>query len=301
MATVTVPRALLAGALLAFVAARCTVASPNPVATNAIVEAVNPRDGAVVCLVPSGDVTLGANVPLDIVHPEDHLKPFSVSLSGFWICKHEVTVGQFGRFIKAIGRQRQRRSEAFEKNDWPVTFVTWEDAQAYCEWAGGSLPSEVQWEAAARGADQRLYPWGDRFDIRLAYCNSTPRQNTVRVRLPPPHKDGLNTATYTCPVPVDTYPQGASPYGALHMAGNVAEWCLDSFNPAFVPRGRDPVCQQSPPLYKGYHVEKGSSYGNNEPVRALLAPRRVPALGATPLTGFRCVLPEAAIPRPRNR
>jgi len=132
-----------------------------------------------------------------------------VYLDAYWIGKDLVTVSQFSEFTKA-----SRYKFNWKKNqpEWgwidnnPMVMVTWDDARAYCKWAGGDLPTEAQFEKAARGTDGREYPWGNRWDRSLLWAG----QKT--------------TST------VGSIPAGASPYGCRDMAGNAWEWCRDWYS-----------------------------------------------------------------------
>jgi len=131
----------------------------------------------------------------------------TVSLDGYWIGKTLVTVAQFRQFTKAAHYKFNWKAN---QPQWgwidshPMVMVTWADARAYCKWAGGDLPTEAQWEKAARGTDGREYPWGNEWD-----------------------KSRLAAGNLKSPCPVGAFPAGASPYGCLDMAGDAAEWCLD--------------------------------------------------------------------------
>jgi formylglycine-generating enzyme required for sulfatase activity len=142
-----------------------------------------------------------------------------ITLRGYFIDRTEVTVAQFKQFVEATGYQTTaeqkgdpvqytwRAFDSPDRQNHPVRWMTWHDANAYCQWAGKRLPTEAEWEKAARGEDGRTWPWGNDWD-------------DSRV----PHGDT---------VPVDSYENGASPYGALGMAGNVWEWVADWYDASY--------------------------------------------------------------------
>lgn len=136
-----------------------------------------------------------------------------VHLPEYRLARTPVTNAQYKAFVEATG---QRAPDHWEggcipegKQDHPVLYVSWEDAQAFCKWAGCRLPTEREWEKGARGTDGRAYPWGDKWEE--GRCNSL--------------EAAIGDTT-----PVGRYPGGASPYGLLDMAGNVWEWCEDWYS-----------------------------------------------------------------------
>lgn len=263
----------------------------------------NPRDGAPLCWVPPGRVQLGGRLPPPATSA-NALSPCTVDAPGFWIYKCEVTHKQFEIFLSKTKRTRRDPHVVRFASDWPVTSVSWEEAQAYCVWAGGSLPTEAQWEKAARGSDGRLYPWGKSFEKAHVACRTSADLNRVKTTFSSPDPSdpsGFETGTAICPVAVDTYSAGASPYGALHMVGNVAEWCFDCFDPRFTPRAGGLVCTRSPPQYAGWRVIKGGSYADPCNAMYLNAIVRIPCDRPVSVLGFRCALPPDAVDRGKRQ
>jgi formylglycine-generating enzyme required for sulfatase activity len=154
----------------------------------------------------------------------------SVALDGYWIDRTEVTQGQYLRCVEAGACQApsacedgERATEDSSSEDHPVVCVGWQDAQTYCEWAGARLPTEAEWEYAARGPDGNLYPWGgEPGGARQNYCDDTCTDAWADEAV----DDG-----YPKTSPVYRYPEGASWCGALDMAGNVYEWVADWLGP----------------------------------------------------------------------
>jgi len=150
--------------------------------------------------VPEGDAVLGYVYYTGLYGP----KPYSVD--GFWIDKFEVTNADYQKFTKATGHKPAMFVDEGDLNlpDQPVTGVFHGDAAAYCAWAGKRLPTEVEWEKAARGTDGQIYPWGDDDDLSRAYISGD--------------------------APVSVYENAGdiSPYGVRGMAGNVSEWVADT-------------------------------------------------------------------------
>jgi len=142
-----------------------------------------------------------------------------VSLAGFSIARHPVTNQQYRQFLRANPHIRppaywKDGEFPISKARHPVVGVTYHDAVAFCRWVGGRLPTNQEWEKAARGTDGRLYPWGELW-IAGKHCNSWDARH------------GSTTA-------VDKYPAGASPYGVLDMAGNVWEWTSTEYQGPFM-------------------------------------------------------------------
>lgn len=225
-------------------------------------------DSSLLLYVPGGEYTLGADDINDWTRPVHR-----VHLAPFWIARHPVTNEQYGRFLAAhpgAAPPEFWQDERFNTPQQPVVGVSWEDAEAYCRWVGLALPSEAQWEAAARGTEGRTYPWGDE--------PPEPRHANFGGRL------GATS-------PVDAHPHGAGPFGTLDQAGNVWEWCADSWSlTAYRQRGEgawNPVTRGDTSM----RVLRGGSWVN--PGRDLRAAYRDRATARLRFNtqGFRCVLP----------
>ncbi len=247
------------------------VSGPAPAVAGS--ERVHDRDGSVLVYVPEGEYILGSD------EIDDEEKPVHrVRLSPFWISKYPVTNAQYRRFLEAEPGQEKPRlweDKDFNQDRQPVVGVSWDDAMAYCRWAGLSLPSEAQWEAAARGTDRRRFPWGD--------DEPTPEHANFDGR------EGKTTA-------VDTYPAGAGPYGTFDQAGNVWEWCADVFaDNAYADRdgSLDPIGERGDASLR---VVRGGSW--DFPVRYLQAAYRNGDRVRYRLRdlGFRCVFRSPAEP-----
>lgn len=170
---------------------------------------VNSKDGSVLIAIPAGKFIMGA---VDAFDASANEKPsHSVYLDAYRIGKYEVTVAQYRKFCRATGRKMPDPPNIGWNDSCPIVGVTWFEAQAYCKWAGGRLPTEAEWEKAARGTDARLYPWGNAWD---------------KTR-------GDNPAGDWALRPVGSHPAGASPYGCMDMGGNVADWCSDWYGETY--------------------------------------------------------------------
>jgi len=264
MSRTQVRLALLTAALVA-----ATASAEFVPGTRAGEERVNPIDGAVMVWVPGtaeacpgGKFRMGST-PQEIdglwaakgwdpdwkTDTKDEQPAHQVELEGFWLYKHEVTVGQYAKFLAATGHE-EREFWADQKGqpDRPLVFVWWEDAEAYSKWAGGSLPTEAQWEYAARGPEGRLYPWGNEWD--RTRCNSAEYHAGRALNTGAAWTAWFYGLTKTFPAvlanrrAVGSFPSGASWCGALDMAGNVWEWCRDWYEEGFY--GTPDATQKNP-------------------------------------------------------
>jgi formylglycine-generating enzyme required for sulfatase activity len=232
----------------------------------------NEVDGAEIVFVPSGTYTLGA----------DDLAPVHrVQLTGFLIGRIPVTNALYREYLDANpGRPKPNYWDdpQFNGDQQPLVGVDWNEARSYCQWAGMDLPTEAQWEAAARGTDQRRYPWGDEPPTReLA--------------------DFDQDFTSGQPEPVGSHPSGSGPFGTLDQAGSVWEWCLDEWDPEAY-RDRDGKADPLIPAKgeSGVRVLRGGSWSGPAGYLAAAFRGRVGSSSRSRSVGFRCASPVPAEP-----
>ena len=199
-----------------------------------------------------------------------------VTTSAYFIDKYEVSNAEYSRFVQATKHPQPLfwQDERFNHPDHPVVGVNWYDAIAYAQWKGRRLPTEAEWEKAARGNDGRLYPWGKKWDkgFHLFFVNVF----------------GMDDK-YAHTAPVDYYQSGASPFGVFNMAGNVWEWCMDWYAPDFYRNS--PEINPMGPEKSGMKVLRGGSWVNSiDSVQVILRARNSPH-ARNKMYGFRTVLP----------
>ena len=237
-------------------------------------------------LVPAGEFTMGTSdeeeqlVILQLGGGElgDHPRWFSsekpqqeVHVDSFYIDKFEVTNADYQKFINATGhaapRHWENRKHPEGEDNLPVVYVNWKAASAYCQWVGKRLPTEIEWEKAARGTDARIWPWGNEFDITKCNVESW---------------DGSGSK------PVGSYPQGISPYGVYDMGGNVWEW-TSSWYDAYP--GSTFTAKE---FGQEYRVLRGGSwyyYDNLGPIGARTSSRDIGTEDhISYIVGFRCAI-----------
>ncbi|MGV3721664.1 MAG: SUMF1/EgtB/PvdO family nonheme iron enzyme, partial [Actinomycetota bacterium] len=218
-------------------------------------------------LVPAGAFTMGADGAF-----EDERPAHRVELPAFYIDRHEVTVAEYARFVAAAGHPAPP--------DWPggkpdpkrmshpVVNVSWRDANAYARWAQKRLPTEAEWEKAARGEDGRTLPWGSAWDAARANVEGPKGNQPLK--------------------PVGSYPGGASPYGALDMTGNAWEWTADWYAP--YPGNTRPSVHYGQ-KFRSVRGEGSINFYNSPPLhtQAVTTRARVQPFGRYDSLGFRCV------------
>ncbi len=230
----------------------------------------------------------------------------TVYLDAFYIDETEVTNAQFAAFVSATGYETDAEqtgcgwiydgdgwgciqgvdwqhpfgpdTDLAGKDEHPVVQVSWNDAKAYCEWAGARLPTEAEWEKAARGTDGLIYPWGNTFDgTKLNFAD----KNTSFDWSDSNWDDG-----YADTAPVGSYPDGASPYGALDMAGNVWEWVADWYDSGYY--AASPESNPKGPASGDYRVLRGGSWRGNVAVMRAANRAQDPPDDTYNSVGFRC-------------
>ena len=268
-------------------------------------------DGMIELFVPAGEFIMGSD-------NYDAILSAPVTLSAFWIDKTEVTNAMFAKFLAATHYRTDAEKKGFGfvfqtgtfdvnktpsaswqhphgpasnlngLDDYPVVMVSWNDAMAYCQWAGRRLPTEAEWEKAARGTDGRTYPWGNK------PWNGT-QANLMDKSLNPTYN--INDG-YAGLAPVGSFPDGASPYGALDMIGNAAEWVADWYaDPYPNHKQTTPLVDPKGPTSGETRAMRGGAWTSddiNEEEKAQASHRsyNLPGLAADE-AGFRCAVSAA--------
>jgi formylglycine-generating enzyme required for sulfatase activity len=187
-------------------------------------------DGSMV-QIPAGEFLMGSEAGKDDERPQR-----LVYLDTYQIDRYEVTNIQYQRYLQAKGRKPPRHWSGNDyppgQADMPVVGVRWLDADAYCAWVGKRLPTEAEWEKACRGADGHIYPWGDRWypdraNEGIPFEEARPGLWDEAWSFLQADQTGAEAPGLR---PVGTYPEGASPYGAMDMVGNASEWVWDWYN-----------------------------------------------------------------------
>jgi serine/threonine-protein kinase len=208
-----------------------------------------------------------------------------VCVSSFWIGQTEVTNAQYRQCVDAGACEPPSDRTYFddpEFDDYPAVFVNWTQANAFAQWAGGILPTDAQWEYAARGPENWLYSWGnEREGTRLNFCDNSCENET---------KDHTFDDGYAQLAPVGSFPDGASWVGAFDMTGNVWEWVSDWYGLYTDTAQIDPTG----PANGEKRILRGGSWTNNlDAVRATYRTAAGPGL-TQPHAGFRIAMPAEA-------
>ena len=165
--------------------------------------------------IPAGEVIIGTNEKTEDTYGNE-IDQQSVFVKSFYIDKYEVTNGQYMEFLLDTGHRKPKfwNNPNLNAQNQPVVGVNWEDAESYANWNGKRLPTDIEWEKAARGIDGRLYPWGNEYNTSFGNFDDNGNMDGK--------SDGYALQTAS----IGSYPKGVSPFGIHDMAGNVWEWVI---------------------------------------------------------------------------
>ncbi len=225
------------------------------------------KDGSIMTLVPAGEFWMGSDKGSSIDYIADNEKPRrKANLPDYYLDKFEVTNRQYLNFCRQTEYQLPYLLRAGQipagRENHPVVNMSWNDAEVYCKWVGKRLPTEAEWEKAARGTDGRTYPWGNGWDQHLSNNRTSPYEDTV---------------------PVGSFPKGASPYGIMDLAGNVWEWTDDWYKSY---PGSDKTFDQTGKM----KVTRGGAYFYSIFLLLSSARNPLPPDDRSEYNGFRCAL-----------
>jgi formylglycine-generating enzyme required for sulfatase activity len=233
--------------------------------------------GAEMVLVPGGSFTMGSEAG----GPDE--RPIHViGMDPFYIDKYEVTNAQYKECVNALVCDLPDPTRLYTDarlKDHPVVYVDWEMASAYCAWREARLPTEAEWEKAARGTELFSYPWGNDFDGKLLnYCDL----NCTESGADRAFNDGFDTTA-----PVGSYAGGVSPYGVFDMAGNVTEWLADWYGADYY--ASSPRQNPAGPESGAFRVLRGGSWLDKRDDTRIFMRAFINPVTATKYIGFRCV------------
>ncbi|MEK7304633.1 MAG: formylglycine-generating enzyme family protein [Nitrospirota bacterium] len=257
------------------------VAAPVVTVAQGLEKEVKGKDGAPMVLIPEGPFPMG--VPHgDRDGGRDEYPRHDVFVNNFYIDKFELTNGRYLEFVKATSHRIPQNPKNATRNLWqgdtitesladrPVVNVDWADAQAYCQWAGKRLPTEAEWEKAAKGTADRRFPWG----------NVEPTNKHLNF-----NQQWIGEKTL---MPVGSYELGKSPFGVYDMAGNVWEWVNDWYDAKYYEKS--PAKNPTGPETGTKRVLRGSGWQNETPtVRIFTRVDSDPTI-RNESTGFRCAM-----------
>lgn len=244
----------------------------------------SPSDGMELVCVPAGEFSMGSD-NTDSAAGIDEKPRHTVYLDAYWIDRTEITNAMFKKCVDSgtchprtyspymWGVESRTRKNYYDNPafaDFPVIMLNSDEAETYCQWAGRRLPSEAEWEKAARGVDARTYPWG----------NNPPDCSIANFQ-------GCTGDTSQ----VGSHPKGDSPYGAADMAGNLWEWTADNYDPAYY--AVSPSKNPTGPTTGNFRVLRGGSWGRTSLPDALRTANRAsgkPEHWSDGELGFRCTL-----------
>ena len=239
-------------------------------------EIVWEKDGQEMILIPAGSFEMGDSKNEPEEWMADTRPLHTVTLDAFYMDIHEVTVGQFKHFVTQTGYNYKWWDDVAElspTDGHPMTIVKWTAATAYADWAGKRLPTEAEWEYAARGGlEGKRYPWGDDLSLATDYANYK-------------GTGGKDRWKYTAPVG-SFEPNG---YGLYDMAGNVWEWCQDWYDENYYSNspGKNPLGPDSSPL--GWRILRGGSWRHPSSRLRVACRDHYPSGTTDSHRGFRCV------------
>jgi formylglycine-generating enzyme required for sulfatase activity len=234
------------------------------------VKEIMAKDGAPMVLVPAGEFWMGLSEGEGL---DDEQPRHKVFLDAYYIDKYEITTERYAKFLSFTQWEKPLNWDKVKFPDHanrPVVGVTWSDADAYCRISGRRLPTEAEWERAARGENERKFPWGD----------TRPKPSVALF-------GQMTQFTYDLLKPIGSYPNGEGPNGTFDQAGNVAEWVQDWYDGEYYREG--PERNPQGPTTGQYKMIRGGSW-SDMPVYLMSASRtsKLPPETRNAFIGFRC-------------